>query len=396
MSAQVPLEDTELAALPDDAWSAECEAAAMDANGRWDCLVTSPPGRFLWLRLDFASNGHDTPAIDAVVVEFPRISLRRYLPAVFGADPLGADFTDRFTALFDTQLRSVERHLDRMSTLFDPASTPDGSKPGEADFLAWLASWIGVSTAREWPAERRRRYVKEAAGLYYLRGTPQGLWRQLLLFLGLDGAMERCLAERPQRRCIPALRKCLPGPELAAAAPPPLILEHFKLRRWLIAGHGRLGDDSLLWGRRIVNRAQLSGDTPPPEQSGNARLGESQLNMTQDPLRDPFHYYAHRFSVFVPARLACGGAERRALDQLLAREAPAHTQYEVRCVEPRFRVGVQAMVGLDSVIARTPRGVALGANTLGQGSVLSAPPQRRGGPSLRVGDSRVGAPTALT
>jgi phage tail-like protein len=382
LSAQIALDEAELA---DAVWSEAGSAAAMDRDGRWDCLVKSPPGRFLWMRLELSGDGHATPALDAALVEFPRISLRRYLPAVFGAEPASADFTDRFSAIFDATLRSLERRLDGLAELFDPRSAPSG---GARDFLGWLASWIGIALARDWPEARRRRYVREAARLYCLRGTPLGLWRQLLLLLGFD--MQRCLAERPAQRCS-SVRNCAPEPQRTPAAAPPLILEHFKLRRWLHAGRGRLGQDSMLWGERIVGRARLSAAP-----SGAAGVGAARLDSVPDPLRDPFHVHAHRFSVFVPARVRAQDGERRALEQLLVRETPAHTLHDVRYVEPRFRVGVQAMIGLDSVIARTPQDVLLGENALGQGSVLSAPPARRGGPKLRVGDSRVGSGTVLT
>ena len=75
--------------------------------------------------------------------------------------------------------------------------------------------------------------------------------------------------------------------------PPPLILEHYQLRRWLFLGAGRLGDQAVLWGKRIVNRSQLNE---------GAQVGQTQLKTTQDPYRDPFHVYAHKFTVFVPAR----------------------------------------------------------------------------------------------
>lgn len=384
LCAQIELDEAELSALPAQAWNDAAAATAMDAHGRWDCLVMSPPGRYLWLRLELSGDGHATPALAAVLAEFPRISLRRYLPAVFGAEPASADFTDRFTAIFDGTLRSIERQLDRLAALFDPLSAPAEKKPGAPDFLSWLASWIGLALARDWPEARRRRYIKEAARLYCLRGTPLGLWRQLLLFLGMD--KPRCLSQRPVFKCHEILN-CGPEPLRTPAAPPPLILEHFKLRRWLHAGRGRLGEDSMLWGEKIVNRSQLSA---------GAQVGASTLDTVPDPLRDPFHVYAHRFSVFVPARVRASEPERRALEQLLAREAPAHTLYELRYVEPRFRVGVQATIGLDSVVARTPKDVYLGENALGQGSVLSAPPARRGGAKLRVGEARVGSTTALT
>lgn len=398
MTAEVPLSEREVADLEAvdvvAAWQTDQVAPPMTAD-RWDCLVTSPPGRYLWLRVELAGNGTDTPCVAAFVVEFPRVSLRRFLPAVFGTDPTGADFTDRFTAIFDTTLRSIERRIDRLPALFDPLSAPADRRGDAPDFLSWLGTWIGVTLARGWPERRRRRYLKEVARLYRHRGTPVGLWRQLLLLLGFDRALEDCRAERPQRRCLARPLNCAPAAESAPAQPPPLLLEHFRLRRWLYAGQGRLGADSVLWGKRIVGRSQLSGPEPPPHQTGNAQIGETRLITTPDPLRDPFHVAAHRLSVFVPARVRECEADRRALDQLLALETPAHVQYDVRYVEPRFRVGVQAMIGLDSVVARAPHGVPLSGRPLGQGTVLEGPRGRRSG-RLAVGEARVGTTAVLT
>jgi hypothetical protein len=111
--------------------------------------------------------------------------------------------------------------------------------------------------------------------------------------------------------------------------------------------------------------------------------------------------YAHKFSVFVPARVRECAPLARALDQVLRRETPAHTQVDVRYVAPRFRVGQQAMVGLDSVVARTPQGVALAAVQqgvpglpLGQGTVLTGEPNV--GKAPRVGNTRVGPGTVLS
>ena len=409
LTADIVFDDAELALLGDDAWSAPIVASSM-AEGCWDALVRSLPGRYLWLRLDLTGDGMDTPQLCAALVEYPRISLRRYLPAVFGAEPISADFTDRFTAIFDASLRSIEARLDNQAALFDPLSAPAGDATSKRDFLDWLAGWIGLSLEREWPEARRRRYLKAAAALYAQRGTPQGLRAQLLVLLGLDRAAACCVAERPQTRCAPRPLNCGVGPALVPAAPPALLLEHFKLRRWLFAGQARLGDDSVLWGRSIVNRSQLGGSAlvAPAGCStgsggasasggtfdGNARLAGSQLVSTPDPYRDPLIVHANRVSLFVPACVRKHPADERALRQLLATEMPAHVQAQVHFVEPRFRVGVQAMVGLDTVIARTPMGVRLGdeasaATTpvgLGRATVLPARPAER----MHVGRAHVG------
>ena len=114
-------------------------------------------------------------------------------------------------------------------------------------------------------------------------------------------------------------------------------------------GEGRLGSQAVLWGKRIVARSQLDA---------GAQVSQTKLLTAQDPYRDPFHVYAHKFSVFVPA---CYGRseQRRALENLLGAESPAHTLYRLEFVEPRFRIGFQSMIGLDSVVGRYPRHVTL-------------------------------------
>lgn len=398
-TSEIELTAAELESLPLSAWTGRTPARAMEKISKrpgavcsWDAPITAQPGRYLWLQLVLRGDGQQTPCVSSAIVEYPRISLRRYLPGVFGVDPAGADFTDRFTAIFDSTLRSIETHLDHLSLYFDPASAPASAPSGQQDFLSWLGEWIGITLAREWPEARRRRYVKEAARLYCQRGTTAGLRAQLLLLLGFDVAYgERCLAERPQCRCTPRPRNCGPCPTCEPAEAPPLLLEHFKLRRWLYAGHGRLGSDSKLWGKRIIGRSELSGDGPSP--TGNAQIGVTTLNTVPDPLRDPFHHYAHKFSVFVPSCIRDKPAERRALERLVALESPAHTLADIRYVEPRFRVGVQATLGLDSVVARTPRGVTLDRSRLRQGTVLTGSPSV---PHLEVGNTRVGTTTRLT
>lgn len=388
-TAEALLPDDQVQNLSEEAWETRQIANEMP-SGEWDCLVRSGGGRYLWLRMEFNSNGKVTPILESIVTEFPRISLRRYLPAVFGMEPVSADFTDRFLSLFDTSFRSIEKTIDTQARYFDPLSTPAERDPKTGvDFLSWLASWIGLSLDRHWPEAKRRQFLKRAGKLYDLRGTRQGLWRQLLLLLDMEADRNCCPDNQPKTRCRPKSANCAPLVKLPCAwQPPPLILEHYLLRRWLFLGTGRLGDQAVLWGKRIVNRSQLGE---------GAQVGYTQLKTTQDPYRDPFHVYAHKFTVFVPARYRCSDQQRKALENLLKTESPAHTLYHIEYVEPRFRIGFQSMIGFDSVIGRLPQGVTLNETPLGIASVLGAPPHKQGGPSFEIGkETRIGTTTILT
>jgi phage tail-like protein len=385
-TAEVLKASDQILALPEASWETRQTIYQIQPE-EWEGLIRSNGGRYLWLRLQFKGNGAVTPAVQSIKIEFPRISLRRYLPAVFGEDPNGANFTDRFLSLFDTTLRSVEVKIDQQARYFDPLSAPASAdaKTG-IDFLTWLAAWIGLTLDRHWPESKRRQFLKNAGRLYHLRGTREGLWRQLLLYLEIMPE-SRCGADNQANwRCRATPANCAPVEELPGAwQAPPLILEHYQLRRWLFLGAGRLGDQAELWGKRLVNRSQLDA---------GAQLAGTQLITTQDPFRDPFHVYAHKFSVFVPACYGKSEAQRKALENLLNAERPAHTLYQLQFVAPRFRIGFQSMIGFDAVVGRYPQGVTLNQTPLGQASVLAE--RSPATPSLIVGkQARVGTTTKL-
>jgi phage tail-like protein len=365
-------------------WNASASGSIFETD--IDFLLLSPPGRYVWLKLVLRGDASVTPRLCSIEVEFPRISLRRYLPAIFGTEPVSADFTDRWLAVFDREFRNVESIIDGQAAFFDPLACPAG--PRARDFLSWLAQWVGVTLERGWTESRRRTYLKFAPRLFPWRGTVEGLQRNLYLFLGL----ERFLDFSPARAdCVPCPLKVPTG-----WRPPRLILEHFKLRNWMFVGHARLSNNAKLWGERIVNRTRLGGRSQHsvPGAPSGGQLGVTQLNKTQDPCRDPFHVYAHKLSVFVPASCLCNPSLARALHRLVALEKPAHVQAQVIPVEPRFRVGVQAMLGLDAVIGWQTRPVQLDEVKLGRATVLGSAVDDR--PRFRVGDARIGEKTILT
>lgn len=345
-----------------------------------DYMLRARPGRFLWLRLRLDGNGTATPSLACLAIDFPRISWRRYLPAIFGAEPVSAEFTDRWLALFDRQFRDIESRIDGQARLFDPLSAPAG---GRQDFLGFLAGWLGLGSGLSaLPLARQRAFIRHAARAFAWRGTPRGLTHTLYLFLGLQ---RWCGYSADAAACVPCATAI---PERFRWRPPRLLLEHYILRRWLFLGFGRLSDNARLWGERIVNRSRLGADE-------SARIGVTQLKTAQDPWRDPFHVYAHKLSVFVPAACVREPALARALAQLLKADVPAHVQATLVPVAPRFRIGVQAMLGLDAVIGYRAAPVTLDAMKLGRATVLGGTDRDGGARALRVGTRRVGMDTTM-
>jgi hypothetical protein len=198
------------------------------------------------------------------------------------------------------------------------------------------------------PLGRRRRLVRDATALYRLRGTLEGVRRFVSLFCGVEVK----------------------------------VLEHYRLRRWAIAGRGRLGDATQLFGPEIVRRLQLDEFS---------EIGSFRLIDTDDPFRDPFHVYAHKFSLFL---LACEEERLMARARRVADLAkPAHTEVDVTAVEPRLRVGSQSTVGLDTVIGAVPPPGRTGQARLGRGV---GPDPRLGGGHAQIGmRARIGVDAGL-
>jgi phage tail-like protein len=338
-SSEVDRTDDEIASLPVEAWATR-QSWVETALREWDCLVLSPPGRFLWLRLGFYGTGSASPVVTAVKAEFPRRTSAEHLPAVYRATP-GSTFLERFLAIFDTLFARVERTLDALPGYFDPCASPTSPRP-DRDFLSWLASWLDVAFEGTWDEARRRDVLRCAVELYRWRGTSRGIRRAIQLIAGID-------------------------PHDVGADIVPGLLEDFELRRWWLLGGSGLGDQTTLWGKRIVDRLQIGE---------HSTIGEFKLTDVGDPLRDPFHVYAHKFTVFFPAARAREASTRRALERIVEASKPAHTQHRLELVEPRFLVGVQATLGLDAVLGNYPAGVIMGDTRLGYDAVIGELPPR--------------------
>jgi phage tail-like protein len=349
----------EVLSLPDSRWTPSAINSTV-ATGDWDCLVQSPRGRYLWLRLKFFSDGVASPCVDHVRIHYPRASSLQYLPALYSQDEPSRQFLDQFLSIFDTMWGTVGNKLTRIAAYFDPMATPGTAKnPGDTDFLTWLASWVGMSLDRNWPEERRRKLLKNAWKLYKLRGTPAGLKLHIELYTGIE----------------------------------PQILEHFKLRRWLYAGSARLGDQSALWGADIVDRLELDV---------HAQLNAVQLIDTGDPLTDPFSKEAHQFTVFVPQRGSgpvdpqADALQQQTVQRIIEMAKPAHTLGYLQMTRPRFRIGIQSFIGKDTVVGKYPNKVIEGQSKLGYDSTLGEPLGEQPPPGMRVGKStRIAATTLI-
>jgi hypothetical protein len=162
-----------------------------------------------------------------------------------------------------------------------------------------------------------------------------------------------------------------------------IVLEHWKLRRWLWLGKGRVGSDARLWGESILKRSRLGA---------TAQASVTRLDATGNPLVDPLAEAANRVSIFLPARCLEAPGEAAALARVVEDHRPAHVIVRTVPVHARMRVGVQAMIGLDAVVGCWPAASPLGREcaggpVLGRTAVVAGRHPRR--PSQRIGHSSI-------
>ncbi len=176
MTAPTDMDPQRVAGFALSRWS---EPLTIQAGQLPEILLQSPPGRYLWLRLEFGSNGQSTPLVRAITFYAPRQSSLRYLPPVYHADPVSAGFLDRFLSLFDTLFAEIETQVDEFSSYLDPDAVPTGP------FLEWLGAWFDLKFLDGWPEDTRRTLIRRAIELYKKRGTLEGLQEILRLHTGL-------------------------------------------------------------------------------------------------------------------------------------------------------------------------------------------------------------------
>jgi len=300
-SSDVDRGDAGVAALPDDEWSAPV-AVSGPFEGKWDALITSPPGRYLWLRLYVVGNAQASAIVDWISLDYPRNTSLRLLPAIFSTSEGGRDLNERFMAFFDAMRDGVLEEIRDLASVIDPRTTDAEAKH---DFLTWLGAWFDIELFRSWPVHRRREVVAHAGELFRLRGTPQGI----KLFIEL------------------------------ATGRKVTILEHYQQRTWWFTSAGLLGC-SALFGSPLVSRIRLDG---------TSRIGETTINSVPSPYLDPFSSMANSFCVLVPSHGASDDAELSTIRLIIEAEKPAHTTFEVYAFGAEMRLGMSSQLGLDSV-----------------------------------------------
>ena len=304
------------------------------ANSALDFLIDQPPGRYLFLRIVFSGDGHKTPVLRRVRLDFPRSTSLDSLPPVYRENPRAEDFSERFLSLFDASVADLDAAIEQFPAAFDVAGV-------RSELLPWLAGFLDLAFDPSWETARQRSILAALPQLYRLRGTVAGLRLAIRLVFDTEVAIQELAFERA----------------------------------W-----GKLGRH----GNAVLGGVRLFGKSKARFALGRSGLSRTPIKSYGNPDLDPVSSGVYRFRVLVPpGRLATGLAAQR-LARLVESQKPAHTQATVRTGGSGFVIGSFSAIGVDSVLAPLPAPVigAAGNVRLGRMSVLW--PARRGGHSTFV------------
>jgi phage tail-like protein len=296
-----------------------------------DLVIPNPPARFLWIGGVLRGDGRASHGIRQMRVDYGHDTYLSLLPGIYGEDASRRDFLQRFLSLHESVLGGIEGVIADLPLLFDPSAAPNGEVPS---WLSWLAGWLAFDLNETWSEAESRQNLAQAFQLYGQRGTVEGLRRYLKLYAGVEARIEE-----------PGLRTAL----------------------W------SLGETSTLGFTTILAPAHPQGAVV----GTSATLGQSHLTRGDDFGAALFEDVAHRFRVQVYcAELTRPGALAD-VQAVIEREKPAHTTYHLCVIEPHMRVGVQARVGIDAIVAQGPpaaqTGMVLGVGRLAAEAVPCEP-----------------------
>lgn len=279
-----------------------------------DVLIQRPAARQLWIGGVMRGDGVSSPVLHQIRVDYGRDTYLESLPAIYGEDKTKAEFLERFLSLEESVLGGLQNTIVDLPRLFDPESAPGGDFPS---WLTWLAGWLAWDLNEHWSEAQARSFLAGAFALYGKRGTLEGLRRYLKVYAGVSAHISE-----------PAADTSL----------------------W------SLGESSTLGFTTMLAPAAAQGAVL----DSTATIDRSHLTTGERFGAALFEDLAHRFCV----QLYCAELMRRgALEDaraVLDREKPAHTQYHLCVIEPRMRVGAQARVGIDAIVADGPPPAHLG------------------------------------
>jgi phage tail-like protein len=292
----------------------------------------------IWIGARLSGDGTSSPVVHQMRLDWSPPAYLEHLPATYREGARRPLLLGLMLSLLGSEIDRVDGVLDGLAALFDVASAP-------ADWLPWLAGWLDFTPASGWSTAELRSRLMQAIDLYPWRGTPEGMKRYVEMYAGVHALIE----------------------EPAAA------IALF-----------RLDDDIALGFTTVLGPEYEQGAVL----ASTAVLGQSSVLNAQDVGAPLFSDIVHRFSVRVYGAEIDTPATLAAVQRVVDAEKPAHTVAHVCVIEPSMRIGFQARIGIDTIVAGPPPDLRVGAvGELGVDAIVANQPRRgnRLGQGARVG-----------
>jgi phage tail-like protein len=298
----------------------------------------------------FSSDGSATATLSQLRIQFDRDSYLSLLPVIYQEESACGDFFDRFLALFESFMERTEETIRQLPALADPSAIPSAGLP-------WLASWLGLELDEDWDEQTRRDAIRQAYARYAMRGTPRGLRESIEREAGVPVVVQEPIANGGWW--------ALPGqsPSCGDAA----------TAEWTDAGDSVLGFTTTLVAAEP--QGAIVGTT--------ATLDRSHLITDEEFAAPLFDDLAHQVQVLMYPAFAGDDRTVARVREIIEREKPAHVAYHLCTAKPELRVGIQARLGVDTIVSgqRIPTRL----EPTGGALVLAGTPAGRVGPENRVG-----------
>jgi phage tail-like protein len=313
--------------------------------GAPECLFPGAPGESIWVAVAFSSDGDVSAVLSQLRLDFQYEELARHLPDCYVEGVPGRGLVSRLVGLIAGLFEDADNAIADLPRQFDPQAAPAAS-------LDDLAALVGLVPREGRPDARIRDTIATAFEQHAHRGTAAGLVAAIRDELGVHAVVEE-----PIRMA----------------------------RAWMLADDAQQGEPgangvgSLLGLTTMLPSAEpqgaVIGSTLTLDQT--ELIGDGEIGL---PL---FGDLAHRLVVRVPWRSDPDYV--RALRELLDREVPCHVAYELCLIQPRLRLGIQARLGIDAVLAGLPSPAPMCQGPHGAGVVLGGDVPSRLGPDCRLG-----------
>ena len=81
------------------------------------------------------------------------------------------------------QHESIEHTLDVLHELYNPFMVQSDNPQWTEHWLAYLASWVGLSFLSSWDEHQKRKLIADAIDIHNIRGLKRGLFKYLEIYL---------------------------------------------------------------------------------------------------------------------------------------------------------------------------------------------------------------------